>query len=297
MATTLDTSFQRACTLALRTFQTLEIFIVGLGGNGGWLLPHVVRFALVLEARGKKVSIILVDPDIVEEKNIFRQNFCMADVHAKAPLHKSRVLTLRYGLTWAVDIAAVTKPFSPDLIDSSYTGTYQERLVVVVDCTDNAKARESIFQILDRNNSWEAPRYWVLSCGNFEDSGQILLGSTNRPEALQRAFTFAHQCQALPSPALQAPDLLIPRPEELADAHLSCEEMDIANTQGLMINPMVACEAAEYLLELLILGKLKRFATYFHLPSGRKSSSYITPEAVAQVIHKDATFFTTRIWR
>lgn len=237
---------------------------------------------------------LLVDPDIVEAKNIARQNFSQAEVRSEQPFYKASSMAFRLGMTYGLDIDAVTERFDPELLEDYPYTDYQariERLTLVIGCTDNANARRSIFKVLEANRSHEAPRFWVLDCGNVAESGQVLLGSAHTPQAMQHAFKFARHCIALPSPALQAPDLLIPRPEELEETPISCAELAMANAQGLMINVALACEAADYVLRMLVTGTLKRYATYMDLPSGRKTSSYITPESVARTLGKDASFF------
>jgi hypothetical protein len=197
-------------------------------------------------------------------------------------------------MTYGIDIDAVTERFDPDLLEEYPYPDYHERierLTVILGCTDNAAARRSIFNVLEANRRYEAPRFWTLDCGNFSESGQVLLGSAHTVEAMQPAFTFARQCIALPSPALQAPDLLVPRPEERENTSLSCAELALANAQSLMINCALACEAADYVLRMLITGTLKRYATYIDLPSGRKTSSYITRESLASTLGKDSSFF------
>ena len=65
----------------------------------------------------------------------------------------------------------------------------------------------------------------------------------------------------LPSPMLQAPDLVKPKPEELTN-NFSCAEMAVLNVQSESVNIRVAAEAADYLYRMAA-GNLKRFATYF----------------------------------
>jgi hypothetical protein len=117
--------------------------------------------------------------------------------------------------------------------------------------------------------------------GNQRESGQVLLGSTSDPKAMQCAFPVESLCQHLPSPAWQCPDLLEPQPEELSNHNLSCAELALANTQGLIVNQRVAAEAADYLARLLVHQNLRRFATYFDLASGGVKNYYIVPEEIA----------------
>ncbi len=304
MTQTLDTRFRRAVPLLLRPWEEVVIVIVGVGGTGSWLAVQAARLLRILHKRGKKARLVLVDPDVVEEKNIYRQNFCDADLADDgSPLHKASSLAFRLSLAWGLDVAAITEQFQPFLLEDyphPYYGKKCERLTIVVGCVDNAQARQAIFKTVEANRSFEAPYYFVLDCGNFathedgNESGQVLLGSAATPLGMQHAFSISKNCIALPSPALQAPDLLIARPEEQEQTPLSCAEITQANEQGLMINPTIAVIAAQYLFSMLVYGKLKRFATYVDVSSGTQSSEYITPDTLARVIGKEPSFFTKK---
>jgi len=291
----------RPVSLLLRPWEEAVVVIVGVGGTGSWLAPHVARLACVLQARGKKIRLIFIDPDVVEEKNIYRQNFCDADLAQDAPLHKASSLSFRLGLALGVNASAICEEFDPYMLDGYPHRIYghdrsTERITIVVSCVDNAAARKSVFKVLEANRPYEAPSFWVLDCGNFpanagDECGQVYLGSAATPEALEYAFGITNRCLALPSPALQAPDLLIARPEELAQSPLSCAEITRVNEQGLMINPLIASWAASYLFAMLVTGDLRLMGTSINLTRGKVDSDYITPEQVAKVIGKEVSFF------
>ncbi len=123
----------------------------------------------------------------------------------------------------------------------------------------------------------------MLPYGNSRRSGQVLIGSTLRPERLKRAFPLPDRCGALPAPSLQHPELLLPKPEELSPAEtgLSCEEMVARNAQSLIVNQMIAAISADYLVQLVLSQSLIAYATYFDLATMSMRSRYITPEALA----------------
>ena len=56
---------------------SLKIILIGAGGTGGYIAPHLYRIAY---ASGRKVQIIIADGDIVEKKNLIRQNFADCDI-------------------------------------------------------------------------------------------------------------------------------------------------------------------------------------------------------------------------
>jgi hypothetical protein len=89
----------------------------------------------------------------------------------------------------------------------------------------------------------EIPRVWYLDCGNHAAAGQILLGSSLETEPEFYNFGWLG-CARLPSPMLQAPDLLKPKTQELTN-NLSCAEMAVLNLQSESVNVRVAAEAAD----------------------------------------------------
>jgi PRTRC genetic system ThiF family protein len=239
----------------------------------------------VLKESSRAVSVTFVDHDYVEEQNIPRQNFCDAELG----MSKAVALAHRYGAAWGLEIAVVPERLTQDtrLLDP-------RNLTIIVGCVDNAAARKAISLSLKMGGKsvrmGETPRVWWLDCGNSADNGQVLLGSAPSAGHLEGAFPAGKVCRALPSPALQMPDLLVAKPEELSDKKMSCAEMMAANMQSLAINQRVAAEAADYLMRMLTGQPLKRFATYFDLKSGSARSKAITPEEVSRVIRKPIDF-------
>ena len=55
----------------------VKIVMLGAGGTGGHIAPHLYRLLYSLD---RPVRFILCDGDVVEEKNLVRQNFTPADL-------------------------------------------------------------------------------------------------------------------------------------------------------------------------------------------------------------------------
>lgn len=273
----IDLNYSKSVPILTRNSQQINIWIIGTGGTGGWLVPNIARLLKVLEtSTNKKVSCTLVDPDVIEAKNISRQNFIQSEIGC----NKALVLATRYNLALGCNLTAIHKPFERDLLDNYWRG-----LTVIIGCVDNAAARYQISQCLDFNQNKE-PNIWYLDCGNHahSNSGQVLLGSTNQFE-LKNAFDNPDNpsfCINLPSPTLQHTELLEPQPEELSDTTLSCAEIALRNQQGLFVNQQVAAIATEYVKALLLTGGLRRFATYFNSDIGSMRSHYIWTSNLAQ---------------
>jgi PRTRC genetic system ThiF family protein len=279
----LDTSYLDAATLMVRGFSEVSLFLVGCGGTGSWLAPVISRLVKILKEKGLKASAVFIDPDIVEHSNLTRQHFCLAEVG----LPKAQTLAVRYSNAWGADVSAINAPFDSKAIDNRY-----DKLIVVIGCVDNAAARKEMARVLENNYQGQAPSIFYLDCGNSKDSGQVIIGTADTIAKMRGAFISPKLCGSLPSPVLQHPELLSPQPEELLDHNLSCEELMIRNTQSLMINQRVAAEAGDFLSRLLITQNLKRYATYFDLPTGTCKSSYIIASSISHLIGKSASYLS-----
>ncbi|MBN1136565.1 MAG: ThiF family adenylyltransferase [Anaerolineae bacterium] len=270
-------SYVNAVPVLIPRGEVLNVIMVGCGGSGSWLAPHVARLAACARDMWREVRVTFCDPDSVEEADVPRQHFCCAEVGRL----KAETLAIRYSAAWGLAIRADTRAFDAA---RAMRRVYSNHVTIIIGCVDNAAARREIAQVLaDKARDEGCSRTWWLDCGNGNEAGQVLLGSVLSLPALRDAFHLKTQCARLPSPALQHPELLEPRPEELAGSRLSCAEMALANAQSLSVNQQVAAVAADYLVKLLF-GRLTRFATYFDLASGSARSRYITPGEVAAAV-------------
>lgn len=264
----IDLSYSKAIPLITNAHDRVDFILVGAGGTGGFLIGAIARLMYEIEKiSSKTATCTIVDPDIVEEKNIPRQNFLTSDID----LPKSQVLAARYALAMGVKIRAICKPFSSKFVQRSWRS-----LTIIVGCVDNAAARQEINRCLE-TYSTQMPSIWWLDCGNHQNSGQVLLGSSNQ-FTIERAFNnYQHPsfCIHLPSPSLLHPELLEPQSEELVPFSTSCAELIARNQQSLFVNQQIAAIASDYLLGLTLTGSLQKFATYFHMPSGAARSLYI----------------------
>ena len=275
----IDTSVWKAIPVKVGHLERVHLCLVGVGGSGSWLAPAVARTALQLHEQGVETQVTLVDPDSIERSNIFRQNFSAAEIGR----NKAESLAMRLSAAWGLEIHAQPVPFRSSMVSEVYG-----RFTVVIGCVDNAAARQTMAETVDQGGWWdtrreaEPARHWWLDLGNSRRSGQVLIGSTLRPERLKRAFPLPDRCGALPAPRLQHPELLIPKPEELnsAETGLSCEEMAARNAQSLIVNQMIAAIGADYLVQLVLSQSLIAYATYFDLATMSMRSKYVTPEAL-----------------
>ena len=238
-----------------------------------------------------KVHLTFIDPDVVEMKNVFRQNFGEAEVGG----HKAELLALRYAASWGQSIQVHATQFAKEIVQLEYRD-----LGVLIGCVDNAAARKTIAETLDQSGRAYGdeglPRLWWLDAGNGEETGQVLFGAARNLRQLQYAFPYYPDqgfCVNLPAPDLQHPELLQAQVEQAShqtkDLSSSCADLLLTGDQSPSINAMVANIAATYLWHLFADPKgLTTFATYCNLNVLSTRSRFITPEAIAQAIGKSA---------
>jgi len=261
--------------VVLAPTQTIELWIIGCGGTGSFLVQLLCRVALALTAQGRTTKLVLVDPDHVEAKNVTRQCFCEAEVG----LNKAQTLALRYSAAFGVPIEALAQPFKPSmLLDSPY-----ETRQILCGCVDNAAARQSIAEAITTPRYRSLGSAWWIDGGNSQHHGQVLVGNGSSTDLENYQTDNFRFYENLPMPTVQAPELLTPRPEEQGPSGLSCAELALANAQSLMVNPQVATLMGRYVVDLLN-NRLTKFATHFDQQTGTMVSHYNTTASLAAVL-------------
>ena len=257
------------------------IILVGVGGTGSWLAASLARIAYHARQKGEAIKLFLVDPDIVSETNIGRQNYTVC----QSGESKCESLAWRLNAALGLDITAVVAPFvaadfMPWLREQGLTPGYgRTRRLVLVGCVDNYAARRE----LAAAQQWQTPGpkeegVWVVDSGNSFVSGQVLVGNLTELARL-RVDDFG-LCSGLPSPYLQEPALLEPDPVEATS--LSCAELTWREEQSLLINTQVAAVAAQYVYDLVVRRTLHQFATYLNLEPPTARSLLLTSTNLAQ---------------
>lgn len=73
-----------------------KVVMLGAGGTGAHIAPHLYRLLYALK---RPVRFIICDGDVVEEKNLVRQNFIPADLGE----NKAKVLAERYSTVFGME--------------------------------------------------------------------------------------------------------------------------------------------------------------------------------------------------
>lgn len=159
-----------------------NIFVVGCGGTGSRLIPPLVQFIRSITKEHNptgwlgSTNIILVDGDIVEQKNLLRQNFIVNDVNK----NKAAVLALRYGKAYDMNVVAYPKFIEEGMTPSKFRTDLNETSGVIMEshmndmvimCVDSAKARRIVMKALAPISP--SKRTVFIDAGNEDSFGQV----------------------------------------------------------------------------------------------------------------------------
>jgi molybdopterin/thiamine biosynthesis adenylyltransferase len=175
------------------TRRPLHLLVVGAGGTGGRLIPPLMQML----KRGDTVAIM--DGDIVEDRNLLRQNFRPRDIGR----NKAEVMAQRWqreGVT-VTAYASMLNETTMETICDTYPSSYRG----ILGCVDNTKTRQLLQQCYTRHNH----AFWIDG-GNERRGGQVILSLSRWPLIVKGITTESTTWNLQGMDAL--PQLLTPRP-------------------------------------------------------------------------------------
>ena len=256
-----------------------SIIIVGVGGTGGYLLQQLARLLYGLKEQGNSVpSVLLIDGDLVESKNLRRQYFLPQDIGK----NKASVLAERYSRAYGLDIGAYPHYLAEEtdfrrIFEMNHYSSTQSVTdpYVWIGCVDNAATRKLIHERLHQhfsnvvyidsgngsvtvpNDNEHVDRYQLAHHKNQGWEGQVVVGVRINGE------------DRLPFPGEVFPDLLeAESPEDRLPSEIPCGEVVVSNPQRLMTNLMAATSILMYLHTLLLDGTILLHRTFFDARKG-----------------------------
>lgn len=243
------------------------VVLAGCGGTGGFIAWNIARIAShMLNKHKKLLDITFVDPDIVEKKNVGRQNFCEAEIG----LPKAEALSVRYNLAYGLNIKYLrgeVGELTHELIKDQ-----EERRLIVIGAVDTKRGRRQIVELVDAYDT--RCEVWWLDCGNEKDAGQVLLG--NKFWKSKRRFNReaeSGRCSQIPMPSIQQPDLVRGKDEV---KRIPCAEQVALEAQSLMVNQVMGTMASQYLYKMIVKQKVDIYRTYVDLKTMGMRSDPIT---------------------
>lgn len=220
----------------------VKVVMLGAGGTGGHIAPHLYR---LLYALNRPVRFIICDGDVVEEKNLVRQNFIPADLGE----NKAKVLAERYSTVFGMETEYV--PFfveteerlrellTPDYWHinrpNSWHGEVVQEQVILIGAVDNNKSRQLCHQVFH-----QARELIYIDSGNGEFTGQVICG-------IRRANKTYY-----PPIGTVYPDVL--EDTDKFPTELSCAEASISAPQSMAANITAATAVVDMVYNILTLG-------------------------------------------
>lgn len=122
------------------TTRPVKVVMLGAGGTGGHIAPHLYRLLYALD---RPVRFIICDGDIVERKNLVRQNFIPAELGQ----NKAKVLAERYSGVFGMETEYIPQYIESEerltrlLTPEVFGGRIREQ-VVLIGAVDNNKTRQ-----------------------------------------------------------------------------------------------------------------------------------------------------------
>lgn len=215
----------------------MNIYIIGAGGTGGYVIRDLARFVysvVLRDPEAANIKITIVDPDIVEEKNVLRQNFMPGDVGK----HKAEVMAKRHSMAFGIEIGYYNCTFG------EMSSNIPSSNVVIIGCVDNNKARREIHTHL--RNSYFDSKVWIDS-GNERKSGQVILGNKNKVPTVTGLF----------------PEIL----DEAQDSksEISCAERMLQDEQNIFVNVTAANLILNFVRKLALREPILMHGTAFNI--------------------------------
>ena len=225
----------------------VKIVLVGTGGTGGYIVPQLYRLLCSLN---RHIRVILCDGDLVEPKNLVRQNFIGADIG----LNKAKVLAERYSSAFGIETSYIpqyieSEDFLEDLLEPMkiqtgrtirnkhgvFTLEEVKELVILIGAVDNNRTRAVFHHVFQR-----ADNLIYLDAGNSKTNGQVICG-------IRRNGKTSYQPVAS----------LYPEVLEITDkfpTELSCAEASISAPQTIAANLTAATIVTIHIFNILAEG-------------------------------------------
>lgn len=221
----------------------LKIIVLGAGGTGGYVIPHLYRIGYAI---GRDIRIIVCDGDMVEEKNLIRQNFIVQDIGR----NKAQVQAERYSAAFGIEceyrpefIEAENELFQLTLPDRQPYG-YPSQRVILLGCVDNNRSRQLCHQVFYRQRDLV-----YIDSGNGEHTGQVVCGVRRNGKT-----TYKPVCTLYP-------EML--KEEDKFPSELSCAERTVSAPQSVTANLTAATAMVSFLYDLVVCGELNtRYVTF-----------------------------------
>lgn len=249
----------------------VRFLLVGVGGTGSYVFYYLSRLVAAQKENSQngidldKYQILIADGDIVEEKNLVRQNYIRTDLGK----HKAEVLSERYGTAYNISI-----PFYANYIEEmdvlknllfERIHGVTPRLSVLISCVDNNRSRQLFHEAFNSNY----PLVYIDS-GNDEWSGQVFCGINDYDKII------------LPPVGAFYPDILEDN-TSIFPSELSCEERQVSSPQNMATNIMAATLVFTIINQLIFGEGLEICGATFNAKTGLVRPVWVDDPAIKKI--------------
>jgi hypothetical protein len=226
----------------------VKVVMLGAGGTGGYVAPYLFRLLHMLD---RPARFIICDGDLVEAKNLDRQNFVEADLGE----NKARVLSERYSAVLGMETEYVpnfieTLPELMPLIEPGEweTDDYPRRkvreMVLLLGCVDNNRTRQLCHEAFKKSID-----LIYIDSGNGSYTGQVVCGVRKNGRTVRRPIGGVH------------PEML--KITDRFPSEVSCAEAAQADPQSIVANVTAATAVLTMVYNILTHGENLALQTDF----------------------------------
>lgn len=230
------------------TDRPVKVVMLGAGGTGGYVAPYVFRLLHMLD---RPARFVVCDGDIVEPKNLDRQNFVPADLGE----NKARVLAERYSTVLGMETEYVPSFIEklPDLMGllepkewelNPYSTKRTKEMVLLLGCVDNNKTRQLCHQAFHQSEE-----LIYIDSGNGKYTGQVVCGVRRNGRTIRKSIGGVH------------PEML--KDTDLFPSEISCAEAAQEDPQSIVANVTAATAVLIMVYNILTHGENNALQTDF----------------------------------
>ncbi|MBS7297632.1 MAG: ThiF family adenylyltransferase [Eubacteriales bacterium] len=223
--------------MKLQLSRPVSILIIGAGGTGGYVIPHLYRIAY---ATKRKYRVVIADGDIVEKKNLIRQNFSEFDIGT----NKAEAMAERYSETFGIETEYIPEYIEDEdmlcdlLIPKTNEARSQKPAYIIIGAVDNNRSRVMCHNVFNKLDD-----VIYIDSGNGEYTGQVVCGIKENGKVVSEPV------------ASIFPDILTDT--EKFPSELSCAERSVSAPQSIAANIFAATAISTMLYYLLAKGELE----------------------------------------
>lgn len=209
--------------LKLPTINNLSIYLIGTGGTGGFAFTNLARLLA-----GANVPISIFDGDIVEPKNLKRQQFGKADIDS--PKAQALADWASYTILDCPPIGVINDYVtdSDELLAGICLSTPDDAVPLIISSVDNVATRKLINQALE-----DLPEYIAIDSGNHDQGGQVVL-TTNLEVVESQGFETPKQVKL--ANMLQVYPEIANIDDKNPGLEQSCDDVVESEPQAMMAN-------------------------------------------------------------